>query len=245
MKRLLTAFGAFGFKYGNALIPLIIIFCFALAIPPHRVFGSKHIENAKDFVSLAIALTGLGLRFLTFALMPAREGNGAVPLSLPARGGAMSQICRNPLYLGNIIICCGLFLMHGKLSVMILGSVAVIAFYNAVVHAEESFLLGRFGSDYLAYCERVPRWFPSREALLNVVRDNPLRWWSALRRDFPVIALSAAALAATEMYEKIGRPGRLKFNTGADILIGLIALICVALAIIVIRRTRPPRLPGR
>lgn len=87
MKRLLTAFGAFGFKYGNALIPLIIIFCFALAIPPHRVFGSKHIENAKDFVSLAIALTGLGLRFLTFALMPAREGNGAAALSMPARGG--------------------------------------------------------------------------------------------------------------------------------------------------------------
>lgn len=70
------------------------------------------------------------------------------------------SICRNPLYWGTflVLISMALFFKSGMLLVgMILPA---ILYMRGVVPAEEAVLRERLGYDYLAYCDRVPRWWP-------------------------------------------------------------------------------------
>jgi protein-S-isoprenylcysteine O-methyltransferase Ste14 len=65
---------------------------------------------------------------------------------------------RNPLYVGNFLICLGLALIAGHTLAGALG-LGFFAFeYAFIVPAEEGFLRGRFGEAFDAYCARVPRW---------------------------------------------------------------------------------------
>ncbi|MBS2026976.1 MAG: isoprenylcysteine carboxylmethyltransferase family protein [Deltaproteobacteria bacterium] len=65
---------------------------------------------------------------------------------------------RNPLYVGNFLICLGLALAAGNLWAALLG-LGFFAFeYAFIVPAEEGFLRERFGAAYDAYCAAVPRW---------------------------------------------------------------------------------------
>jgi len=71
------------------------------------------------------------------------------------------SVCRNPLYWGTflILVSMALFLKSGM---FVVGMILPIALYLwGVVPAEEAVLRERLGFDYRAYCERVPRWWPS------------------------------------------------------------------------------------
>lgn len=65
---------------------------------------------------------------------------------------------RNPLYVGNFLICLGLALIAGHALAGALGLGFFIFEYAFIVPAEEGFLRGRFGEAFDAYCARVPRW---------------------------------------------------------------------------------------
>ncbi|ODB92043.1 hypothetical protein A3194_06410 [Candidatus Thiodiazotropha endoloripes] len=68
------------------------------------------------------------------------------------------RFTRNPLYLSLILLQLGLALvfLNGWMVVMLLPVVVIVHYY--VVIREEAYLLGRFGSDYQTYQERVRRW---------------------------------------------------------------------------------------
>lgn len=65
---------------------------------------------------------------------------------------------RNPLYVGNFLICLGLALLAGHLWAGALGLGFFVGEYAFIVPAEEGFLRERFGAAYDAYRARVPRW---------------------------------------------------------------------------------------
>ena len=67
---------------------------------------------------------------------------------------------RNPLYLGNMLVLLGLFLIHNNRWVYIIGLLFFVVDYIAIVAAEEAFLRGAFGATYDSYCAAVPRWWP-------------------------------------------------------------------------------------
>lgn len=70
---------------------------------------------------------------------------------------------RNPLYLGNMIIYCGIVLIAGG-SFMWELFLIVFAFftfqYSMIISLEEETLDGLFGEDYSTYKQHVPRLFP-------------------------------------------------------------------------------------
>ena len=77
---------------------------------------------------------------------------------------------RNPLYLGNFITASGFsiaftgknkFFKRALLSLTVLGTIAGV--YSIIIPHEESFLLGEFGDEFAAYCERVPPVIPLSE----------------------------------------------------------------------------------
>jgi len=67
---------------------------------------------------------------------------------------------RNPLYIANGIIGCGIVLLSG-IYWFLPGFAALFALiYIPIVQAEEAYLTGRFGEEYRNYCRRVPRFLP-------------------------------------------------------------------------------------
>jgi protein-S-isoprenylcysteine O-methyltransferase Ste14 len=70
----------------------------------------------------------------------------------------MFGVCRNPLYVGNMLVYIGIFLLHGDPLVAVAG-IALFAFiYQCIVYAEEAFLEAKFADAYRAHCRDVPRW---------------------------------------------------------------------------------------
>ena len=91
---------------------------------------------------------------------------------------------RNPLYLGNLLICLGLLIELASWPL----AVAVILFfglqYHPVIVAEEAFLRERFGQAYDGWCARVPRFWPRKPTGgLKAPPVPPIRWGYAVVRD--------------------------------------------------------------
>jgi len=71
--------------------------------------------------------------------------------------------CRNPLYLGNMIIYCGVVLMAGGQFLWPLLFIVFFFFilqYSMIISLEEETLVKLFGNEYQLYRESVPRLFP-------------------------------------------------------------------------------------
>ena len=70
------------------------------------------------------------------------------------------KYCRNPMYLSEIILFLGLFLLLGHILLLLYPMVAFLIIHMFVVHVEEPELHRIFGQEYLRYTTDVPRWIP-------------------------------------------------------------------------------------
>jgi protein-S-isoprenylcysteine O-methyltransferase Ste14 len=67
---------------------------------------------------------------------------------------------RNPMYAGGILILIGEALLFGSAALTIYTFFIWLAFHLFIVLYEEPHLRKRFGPDYEAYTNKVPRWIP-------------------------------------------------------------------------------------
>lgn len=204
MKPWMIKIGNFLFRYRNRVFPFIILALFLLSAPPTQFFGSEIVEDTKDIVALAIAFAGLAVRAVTIGFAYIKRGgvDKKVYADRLVTGG-MFGVCRNPLYLGNVIIYAGVFLMHGSPLVFVLGVASYLFIYSCIVSAEEVYLAGRFGEDYRAYCAEVPRWLPrlSRFRMSTAGMDFNIR--RVILKDYTTIAATLIVLMLTEAYEYV------------------------------------------
>jgi len=70
------------------------------------------------------------------------------------------QICRNPFYLGNLLVDAGVCAMGGRLVVALPYLGLWFAFHIHKIRREEADLLVAFGDEYRAYVASVPRLVP-------------------------------------------------------------------------------------
>jgi protein-S-isoprenylcysteine O-methyltransferase Ste14 len=153
------------------------------------------INNVPGVYLMAMGLTmimiGQGLRIL------------AIGLSYIVRGGRMRRIyaenlvtdglfshCRNPLYVGNILIVMGFVFVSGNLTGIIVGSLAFMAIYRLIVHSEESFLSAKFGEAYTDFCNDVPRWIPRFNGLLETIKNYQFDWPKVAVKEYGTIMTS-------------------------------------------------------
>lgn len=103
-----------------------------------------------------------------------RHGGGGPGMSNPPERVVRSGIyrhTRNPMYLGHQIFLAGLALAtRSPLAVLIF--VAHVPWFDARAREDEAALAGRFGAEYAAYRQTVPRWLPRRE----MVRPSARSW---------------------------------------------------------------------
>lgn len=212
MKKMMISIGEFFFRYRNQAFPLIILALFVFAVPPSELFQSKALEQAKDFVALLIALSGLVLRATVIGYAYIRRGGQNKKVyakNLVTEG--MFGVCRNPLYVGNMLIYTGVFLMHGDPFVVVAG-IALYAFmYQCIVLAEEAYLEEKFGDGYRAYCADVPRWIPRFSKFSEATEGMAFNFTRVIIKDYSTIAATLITLSLVEIYEYIVLPNPLQY----------------------------------
>jgi protein-S-isoprenylcysteine O-methyltransferase Ste14 len=145
--------GDFFFKYRNMVFPLLWVSLFLAFTPAAPEFV------VRDIIALAITFSGLALRGAVIGLAYIKRGGLDKKVyadTLVTNGFFVA--CRNPLYVGNMLIYAGLFILHGNPIVAVLGILGTFLIYQSIIAAEEFFLRGKFAGEYEAYCKEVPRW---------------------------------------------------------------------------------------
>lgn len=204
LKPVMVRIGDFFFRFRDGLFPLIIIGLFLLAVPPTELFHSERLENLKDIVALAIVFSGIAFRGLVIGFVYIKRGglNKKVYAEDLVTSGIFG-LCRNPLYVGNLLVYVGVFLMHGNPLVMVLGIASFAFIYQCIVYAEEHFLRNKFGEGYEAYCRDVPRWLPNFSKFGTAVEGMKFNFRKVIIKDYSTIATSLLAVTLVECYEEV------------------------------------------
>ena len=108
---------------------------------------------------------------------------------------------RNPLYVGNLMILAGLFVIHNHPLVYALGGLFFGLAYIAIVRAEEFYLSDKFGPAFDTYCARVPRWVPRLGGIADTVTGMRFNWRRVVSKEMAsciVWVLTAILLLAYE-----------------------------------------------
>ncbi len=95
---------------------------------------------------------------------------------------------RNPLYIGNILICLGAIIISELLWFVPATLLYHLYLYSLVVRYEEIHLLEKYGESYRRYMLEVPRWFPKVLPFKNLGLINRY-FCQSIRVEFPRLLL--------------------------------------------------------
>ena len=159
--------GNFFFRTRNYLFPVFYILLFL----PFSRLSDKY--NIVFFIGLAIALIGQLIRMLTIGLVYIIRGgkNRRIYAEGLVTDGLFSH-CRNPMYLGNILLITGMSILSNSLFSLLIMTPLFIFIYQSIVAAEENFLRNKFGSGFEVYCAKVNRWLPNVKGIGTTFQDN-------------------------------------------------------------------------
>jgi protein-S-isoprenylcysteine O-methyltransferase Ste14 len=100
---------------------------------------------------------------------------------------------RNPLYLGNILMACGMGLLASRMGFLLI-VVGNLVFCLRLIGLEESNLLKQQGESYIDFCRRVPRLWPSLQPRLPDSGSKP-QWKQAFMGELFMWGFFAAVAA--------------------------------------------------
>jgi protein-S-isoprenylcysteine O-methyltransferase Ste14 len=102
---------------------------------------------------------------------------------------------RNPLYVGNFLIWMGFTVISGVFWFLPIAALLFALEYTLIVRYEEGVLESIFGSSYLAYKSRTPRWLP-RPPRSADRESGPHDWREAVRSETSTFLAYAGLVVA-------------------------------------------------
>jgi protein-S-isoprenylcysteine O-methyltransferase Ste14 len=105
-------------------------------------------------MTAGIAVYGLALRGFGSSWRLGIDRDRPGPL---VTGGIFAH-SRNPVYLGLTLVAVGVFLVLGRLVLLLLAIMCGV-YFHFLVRREERFLTQHYGASYRAYAQRVGRWW--------------------------------------------------------------------------------------
>jgi hypothetical protein len=111
--------------------------------------------------------------------------------------------CRNPLYVGNILMLLGVGILANSLIYVAIIMPLFLFIYQAIVLAEENFLRGKFGPAFNEYCSRVNRWVPSLKGIGKTFSSMQFNWkrWVLKEYTTQFIWLAGIVLLIIRLYQ--------------------------------------------
>lgn len=180
--RVLVRAGRLLFHYRNVLFALVLLALLAGFRPVHAAGAAV---DWLDVAGLVVALAGQSLRVAVIGYAYIKRGgkDRQVYAAKLVTEGVFAH-SRNPLYLGNLIVLLGLFMIHGNTWVYALGGAFFLFGYSAIVAAEEDYLRGKFGEQYVVYCRRVSRWLPDFRGLTRSLEGMRFDWRRVVVKEY-------------------------------------------------------------
>ena len=173
--------GNFFFKYRNWLFIVLYLLLF---VPSPPIFGERTLGPEyylwPIIIGLLVTVSGQLIRGLTIGLAYIIRGGkeGKVYAEKLVTTGIFNH-CRNPLYVGNILMLLGVGILSNSLLYVAVIMPLFLVIYQAIVLAEENFLRSKFGESFDNYCSRVNRWIPSVKgigATFGSMQFKAARW---------------------------------------------------------------------
>ena len=176
--------GNFFFRWREMLFPAVQVLL-VFGTRPVAWFGSDHGDVMADALGILVILLGQGLRAAVIGFAYIRRGglNRTIHADDLVTGGLFAH-SRNPLYVGNLLILLGLFVVHGSPWCLGVGAVVFAFAYVAITLAEEDYLVCRFGEEYEAYRRRVPRFLPDLRGLSATLEGSTFDWAKLVRKEY-------------------------------------------------------------
>jgi len=200
----MVKFGNWIFHYRNFLFP---VFYLLLFVPSPDIFS--HGWTA-IIAGLIISFTGEFIRALVMGLVNIQHGGKerTIYSSGLITDGIFSH-CRNPLYIGNILILLGLGVMANSRSFILVMIPLFIFFYEAIVMAEENYLEKNFGTPYLEYKAKVNRWLPNLSGFSKTFSSMRFSMQRVLVKEYnsSYLWMSGAVLLLMKQYYTHHTPG--------------------------------------
>jgi protein-S-isoprenylcysteine O-methyltransferase Ste14 len=188
MKNLFITWGSFLFHTRNVLFPVIMA-GLLLLWPPVAINN----PYSPCLLVIGLAMIGLGqsIRILTIGLTYIIRGgrNRRAYAEKLVTTGIFAH-CRNPLYVGNILITSGFLFISGNLFGIVLGMLIFTAIYRLIVCSEEAFLETKFGKAYQNYCADVPRWIPNFNGLGQTIGSYEFDWPAVVVKEYGTLMTS-------------------------------------------------------
>jgi protein-S-isoprenylcysteine O-methyltransferase Ste14 len=199
--------GNFFFRYRNLLFILLYLLLF---IPSPQLFSEAlfgvHYYYWSIIIGLLVTASGQLIRGLTIGLAYIIRGgrDGKVYAEDLVTTGIFNH-CRNPLYLGNILMLLGVGILANSLIFVLIVMPAFIFIYQAIVLAEEEFLKNKFGDSFRNYSSRVNRWIPSLQGLASTFQSMKFKWkrWFIKEYNTQYIWLTGIALILFFKYPQL------------------------------------------
>jgi len=179
---MIVRIGNFLFKYRNLLFPLLFVL---LALGTEPFLGNRQTEKWIYAAGFMIALGGQIIRALTIGLAYIVRGgkNKKVYANTLVTNGIFAH-CRNPLYLGNILIVSGLGVVADSSVFYFIGIPFFLLAYMAIIKAEESYLYGKFGEEYREYCGKVNSLIPDLSGIGTTMKSMTFNWRRLLVKEY-------------------------------------------------------------
>jgi len=177
----MISIGNFFFKYRDYLFIFLYLAVFIPSPPIFRseVFGENY-YLWPIITGLVITIAGQAVRSATIGLTYiVRNGKDKIVYADELITEGIFNHCRNPLYVGNILMLLGVGILSNSLIYIGILIPLFLFIYQAIVLAEENFLRNKFGEQFNAYCKRVNRWWINLKHIdktFKSMRFNVKRW---------------------------------------------------------------------
>jgi protein-S-isoprenylcysteine O-methyltransferase Ste14 len=227
----MVSIGNFFFKYRNWIF---ILFYGALFIPSWPLFSPAQFGSTYYIwpVTIGLFITCLGqlIRGLTIGLAYiVRGGKEGKPYAEGLVTEGIFNHCRNPLYVGNILMLLGVGILANSLFYVGIMIPVFLFIYQAIVLAEENFLRGKFGPGFDAYCKKVNRWFPRITGLSATLRSMHFNWkrWILKEHTTQFIWLCGIVLLLLLNYPQFSGYDKNMRNLLLGICLGVLVLVYI------------------
>lgn len=222
----MISLGNFFFKYRNWLFIILYLLLF---IPSPPLFGEQTFGDRYYlfplFLGLLVTISGQAIRGATIGLAYIIRGGkeGKVYAEELVTTGIFNH-CRNPLYVGNILMLLGVGILANSLIYVAVIIPLFLLIYHAIVLAEENFLRKKFGSAFEQYCARVNRWFPSLKGIDKTFSSMHFKWkrWILKEYNTQYVWLTGITLIILFKYPQLTHYNEETRNTLLMILIPLL-----------------------
>lgn len=200
--------GSFLFKHRSYLPLLITPLVIAALLDSqysHPLF-SGFSGGLWKTICILISLSGFVVRCLVAGFVPrgtsGRNTQTQVAESLNTKG--LYSVVRNPLYLGNFLICLGLLLFIQVWWFALAGVAIFWIFYERIIFTEEEFLRQKFGATFVEWSMKTPVFVPKSSGFEKP--ELPYAWKTVLRREhstqFGMISALTVLGVAADLFTK-------------------------------------------